>query len=65
MEDALSVSGKASASGPVDKDCPYTIELIQAEDAEAVIAMLKTFFFKVSTIPAFPHFILYCNHQES
>lgn len=40
MGEALKVSS--------EKDCPYTIELIRPEDGEAVIAMLKTFFFKVS-----------------
>ncbi|XP_017005576.2 arylalkylamine N-acetyltransferase 1 isoform X1 [Drosophila takahashii] len=49
MEESLNVSGKAA----VDKDCPYTIELIQPEDAEAVIAMLKTFFFKDEPLNTF------------
>ncbi|XP_039484037.1 arylalkylamine N-acetyltransferase 1 isoform X1 [Drosophila santomea] len=52
MEDALTVSGKAAA-GAVDKDCSYTIELIQPEDGEAVIAMLKTFFFKDEPLNTF------------
>ncbi|EDW35641.1 GL17369 [Drosophila persimilis] len=63
MEDVLNVSGKASSTTPtptptpsaaVDKDdCPYTIELVQPEDAEAVIAMLKTFFFKDEPLNTF------------
>jgi len=57
MEDALTVSGKPAAC-PVDQDCPYTIELIQPEDGEAVIAMLKTFFFKVSALPPIVHCII-------
>ncbi|EDW53938.1 GM18311 [Drosophila sechellia] len=52
MEDALTVSGKPAAC-PVDQDCPYTIELIQPEDGEAVIAMLKTFFFKDEPLNTF------------
>lgn len=43
MEGSLNVSGKDK-----DTDCPYTIELIRPEDGDAVIGMLKTFFFKVS-----------------
>ncbi|EDX15637.1 GD15464 [Drosophila simulans] len=52
MEDALTVSGKPAAC-PVDQDCPYTIELVQPEDGEAVIAMLKTFFFKDEPLNTF------------
>ncbi|KAH8401917.1 hypothetical protein KR009_008700 [Drosophila setifemur] len=51
MEDALNMSGKAAA--PADKDCPYTIELIRPEDGKAVIAMLKTFFFKDEPLNTF------------
>ncbi|EDV37500.1 uncharacterized protein Dana_GF11376 [Drosophila ananassae] len=45
MGEALKVSS--------EKDCPYTIELIRPEDGEAVIAMLKTFFFKDEPLNTF------------
>ncbi|KAH8284584.1 hypothetical protein KR018_004943 [Drosophila ironensis] len=45
MGEALKVSS--------EKDCPYTIELVRPEDGEAVIAMLKTFFFKDEPLNTF------------
>ncbi|EDW09000.2 arylalkylamine N-acetyltransferase 1 isoform X1 [Drosophila mojavensis] len=42
----LDVLNMSSSSSKIDKECPYTIELVQPEDTEAVLAMLKTFFFK-------------------
>ncbi|XP_017017059.1 arylalkylamine N-acetyltransferase 1 isoform X1 [Drosophila kikkawai] len=48
MEGSLNVSGKDK-----NEDCPYTIELIRPEDGEAVIAMLKTFFFKDEPLNTF------------
>ncbi|SPP75218.1 dopamine N-acetyltransferase isoform X1 [Drosophila guanche] len=53
MEDVLNVSGKASTTTATKDDCPYTIELVQPEDADAVIAMLKTFFFKDEPLNTF------------
>ncbi|EDW85661.1 uncharacterized protein Dwil_GK23036, isoform A [Drosophila willistoni] len=54
MEDVLNVSSKqAAAAPPADKDCPYTIELVTPEDADAVIAMLKKFFFKDEPLNTF------------
>jgi len=37
----------SSSSTTVERDAAYTIELVKAEDFEAVLKMLKTFFFKV------------------
>lgn len=39
----------STPSSSADKEYPYTIELIKPEDADEVLAMLKTFFFKVRT----------------
>ncbi|XP_023172584.2 dopamine N-acetyltransferase isoform X1 [Drosophila hydei] len=40
------VLNMSSSSSKLDKECPYTIEVVQPEDTAAVLTMLKTFFFK-------------------
>ncbi|ALC40789.1 Dat, partial [Drosophila busckii] len=40
-------------SATMDKECPYTIELIREEDAAEVLQMLKTFFFKDEPLNTF------------
>ncbi|KAH8394624.1 hypothetical protein KR222_000303 [Zaprionus bogoriensis] len=42
-----------STSSSADKECPYTIELIKPEDTQAVLDMLKTFFFKDEPLNTF------------
>lgn len=44
-----------------NKEYPYTIELIKPEDADEVLNMLKTFFFKVRCTSIYPIFIIWVN----
>ncbi|XP_034476367.1 dopamine N-acetyltransferase isoform X2 [Drosophila innubila] len=43
----------SSSSTTVERDAAYTIELVKAEDFEAVLNMLKTFFFKDEPLNTF------------
>lgn len=44
-----------------NKEYPYTIELIKPEDADEVLKMLKTFFFKVRCTCIYPIIIIWVN----
>ncbi|EDW02289.1 arylalkylamine N-acetyltransferase 1 [Drosophila grimshawi] len=44
--DVLNMSSTTTTTTTADTECPYTIELVQPEDTEAILTMLKTFFFK-------------------
>lgn len=45
-----------------NKEYPYTIELIKPEDADEVLNMLKTFFFKVRSTSIYPIIIIWVTH---
>ncbi|XP_034108603.1 arylalkylamine N-acetyltransferase 1 isoform X1 [Drosophila albomicans] len=51
--EVLNMSSTTSSSTTVDRNQPYTIELIKPEDHEAVLSMLKTFFFKDEPLNTF------------
>lgn len=50
-------SSSSSTVERVERDASYTIELVKAEDFEAVLSMLKTFFFKVNDLYLFNVFL--------
>lgn len=53
MDSTLKVSEPVPAPATVVDDVPYTIELITEKDAEGVLKMLKTFFFKDEPLNTF------------
>lgn len=55
----VSIPSTAMPTVPSKSDeCPYTVESITEKDSDEVLAMLKKFFFKVSTVYKFDTFKL-------